>query len=110
MQARWLGVCAWLLPSVASAMTYQVGAARTYVSPCALAQAVTLQPGDVIEVDAGTYTDFCQLTASGTQAMPIVMRGVAGPRPIVDAAGKDLNGVGSTPRAIFQWNGGSYWV
>ncbi|MDB4966810.1 MAG: putative peptidoglycan bound protein, partial [Myxococcales bacterium] len=99
-----------LLPSVASATTYQVGAARTQKSPCALAQAVALMPGDVIEVDAGTYTDQCQLTASGTAAQPIVMRGVAGPRPVFDATGKDLSGAGPVPRAIFQWNGGSYWV
>jgi hypothetical protein len=99
-----------LVPSVASAMTFKVGAARMYTSPCALIQAVALLPGDVIEVDGGTYADACQITQSGSQAMPIVLRGVAGARPVLDAAGKDLNGVGSTPRAILQWNGGSYWV
>ncbi len=88
---------------------YQVGAARMYTSPCKLAKAVQLQPGDDIEVDPGTYTDACQLTASGTSAQPIVMRGVAGPRPVFDATGLDLSGSGAVPRAIFQFNNASYW-
>jgi hypothetical protein len=92
------------------AMTYSVGASQMYTSPCKLAAAVQLQPGDVIEVDPGTYTDACQLTASGTAAQPITMRGVAGPRPVFDATGLDLSGSGSVPRAIFQFNNASYWV
>ena len=99
-----------LAPSLALATTYQVGAARTYGSPCKLAAAVALMPGDVVEVDAGTYTDACQLTASGTAAAPIVMRGVSGPRPVFDATGLDLSGAGSVPRAIFQLTNASYWV
>jgi hypothetical protein len=100
-----------LLGQTAFATTYQVGASRTYHSPCDLvgAGAVMLQPGDIVEVDAGTYTDACQLTASGTEQAPIVMRGVAGPRPVFDATGLDLSGSGQVPRAIFQWTGGSYW-
>ncbi|HEY6038143.1 MAG TPA: hypothetical protein VIV58_27870, partial [Kofleriaceae bacterium] len=70
---------------------------------------VALQPGDIVEVDAGTYTDACQLTASGTEQAPIIMRGVAGPRPVFDATGLDLSGSGQVPRAIFQWTNGSYW-
>jgi hypothetical protein len=91
------------------ATTYAVGASRTYGSPCLLVAAVTLQPGDIVEVDPGTYTDACQLTASGTAAMPITLRGVAGPRPVFDATGLDLSGSGSVPRAIFQFTGGSHW-
>ena len=92
------------------ATTYPVGPSRTWTSPCALAAGVALQPGDVVEVDPGTYTDACQLTASGSQAMPIVLRGVAGPRPVFDATGLDLSGAGSVPRAIFQFTGGSHWL
>ncbi len=97
------------LASTAFATTYQVGATRTYHSPCALVSAVALQPGDVIEVDAGTYQEACQLTASGTEQAPIVMRGVAGPRPVFDATGLDLSGSGQVPRAIFQFTNASYW-
>ncbi len=91
-------------------MTYSVGAAQMYTSPCKLAAAVQLQPGDVIEVAAGTYTDACQLTASGTAAQPITVRAAAGARPVFDATGLDLSGSGSVPRAIFQLNNASYWV
>jgi hypothetical protein len=96
--------------AVASATTYPVGPARTYLSPCALVAAVTLGPGDVVEVDPGTYNDACQLTASGSAADPIVLRGLPGPRPVFDATGVNLSGSGSVPRAIFQFTGGSYWL
>jgi hypothetical protein len=98
-----------LASSPALATTYPVGPSRTYHSPCELGRAVALQPGDVIEVDAGVYTDACQLTASGTAQAPIVMRGVAGARPVFDATGIDLSGSGSVPRAIFQFTNASFW-
>lgn len=91
-------------------MTYSVGAGHEYTSPCKLAAAVQLQPGDVIEVDPGTYTDACRLTASGTEQQPITIRGVGGARPVFDATGLDLSGSGSVPRAIFQFTNASYWV
>ncbi len=92
------------------ATTYPVGPSRSWKSPCALAAGVALQPGDVVEVDPGTYTDACQLKASGTEAAPIILRGVPGPRPVFDAVGLDLSGAGSVPRAIFQLTGGSHWL
>lgn len=91
------------------ATTYPVGASRTHKSPCLLVATVTLQPGDVVEVDPGTYTDACKLTASGTAASPIILRGIPGPRPVFDATGLNLTGAGSVPRAIFQFTGGSHW-
>jgi hypothetical protein len=93
------------------ATTYPVGASRTYKSPCLLVASVTLQPGDVVEVDPGTYTDACKLTASGTAAHPIILRGVPGPRPVFDATGLALSGSGPVPRAILQFTGpgGSHW-
>jgi hypothetical protein len=99
-----------LLAASADATTYSVGPSRMYASPCVLAASVALEPGDTIEVDPGTYTDACELDASGTAAAPITLRGLAGPMPLFDATGVDLSGVGSVPRAIFQFNGGSYWV
>ncbi len=102
-----LAVLAWAAP--ASATQYEVGATKTYTSPCSLFAKVTLQPGDVILVDAGTYTDACQITQSGSAQAPIVMKGAPGPRPVFDATGLDLSGSGSTPRAIFQFTGASHW-
>ncbi len=100
-----------LVPWTAGAAAYSVGPGRTYSSPCALAAAVALAPGDVVEVDPGTYGDTCQLTASGTASAPITLRGPPGPMPVFSPpAGTDLSGAGSVPRAIFQFTGGSYWV
>src|SRR5512135_3360183 len=108
---RCLPLAVLLASTPAAAMTYSVGATRTYTSPCMLAAAVPLQPGDVIEIDPGTYTDACQLTASGSAAAPITMRGIAGmARPVFDATGLDLSGSGQVPRAIFQFTNASYWV
>jgi MYXO-CTERM domain-containing protein len=98
---------AW--PSLALAAQYEVGAAQTYKSPCALFAAVTLQPGDVVLVDSGTYTDACQITQSGSAQAPLVMKGATGARPVFDATGLDLSGSGSVPRAIFQFTGASHW-
>lgn len=100
-----------LVALTAEAATYSVGPSRTYASPCALVAAVALQPGDVIEVDPATYTDYCQLTASGTASAPLTLRGLPGVMPVfAPPAGTDLSGNGSIPRAIFQFTGGSYWV
>lgn len=108
-QLAWLSLSLLLVSGSAFATTYPVGPSRTYLSPCALAKTVALQPGDVIEIDPGVYTDACQLIASGTMQAPIVMRGAAGARPVFDATGIDLSGSGSVPRAIFQWNNASFW-
>ncbi len=93
-----------LVSTTTSAATYSVGATRTYTSVCTLAAAVPLQPGDVVEIDPGTYTDASQLTASGTAQAPITLRGVPGmARPVFDATGLDLSRADSVPRAIFQF-------
>src|SRR5262249_511276 len=107
---RPLAALGLLIPALATATTHSVGPSRTYVSPCALVAAVPLNPGDVIEADPGTYRDACQLTACASGSLPIVLRGVPGPRPVFDATGLDLSGAGSVPRAIFQFTGGSYWL
>jgi hypothetical protein len=99
-----------LLATTAGATTYSVGPTRAYASPCTLVASVSLAPGDTILVDAATYTDACQLTASGTAVAPITLQGLPGGMPLFDAVGVDLSGVGSIPRAIFQFTGGSFWV
>ncbi|MEO6950555.1 MAG: hypothetical protein ABI321_01980 [Polyangia bacterium] len=101
-----------LLTRSAWAATYPVGSTRTHKSVCALLadSGVTLGPDDVIDVDAGTYTDACQVHASGTAGHPIILQGAAGPRPVFDAKGLDLSGSGSVPRAILQFTNASYWV
>jgi hypothetical protein len=99
-----------LFAAPAVATTYPVGPNRAYRSVCSLVAAVTLGPGDVVEIDYATYTDACQLTASGTASQPIILRGIPGARPIFDATGLDLSGAGSVPRAIFQFTGGSFWL
>jgi hypothetical protein len=105
-----LALATLLLAMTAGATTYSVGPSRMYGSPCALVGVVSLAPGDIIEVDPGTYADACELTASGTAVAPITLRGLPGTLPLFDATGVDLSGVGSTPRAIFQFANGSFWV
>lgn len=88
-----------LLAAPAWATTYQVGAARAYK---ALANLPSLMPGDVVEIDGGTYHEVKRWTDAGTAAAPIVVRGVGGARPIVDASGLTVDGVLPNPRAVFQ--------
>jgi MYXO-CTERM domain-containing protein len=111
LTSRRLAILLVLAAAPAWATTYPVGSTRTYGSPCLLVASVALQPGDIVEVDPGTYTDACKLTASGTAANPIILRGLPGPRPVFDATGLDLSGSGPVPRAIFQFTGpgGSHW-
>jgi hypothetical protein len=94
----------------AQAANYEVGPAQAIKSPCSLFAQKTLGPGDVVLVDSGTYTDACQVTASGSSQQPITLQGAPGPRPVFDATGLDLSGAGSVPRAVFQFTGGSHWV
>jgi uncharacterized protein (TIGR03382 family) len=106
-----IGWFAALVSMCAGATTYTVGSGQTYASPCALFAAVTLQPGDAVQVMPGTYTDACQVQSSGVAGNPITLEGVPGGGvPVFDATGMDLSGAGSVPRAIFQFTGGSYWV
>lgn len=73
------------LAATAQAVTWQVGPSRSYATPTALFNAVSLQPGDVIEVDGNaTYPSFVvPQDAGGTAGNPLVIRGirVSGQRP-----------------------------
>jgi MYXO-CTERM domain-containing protein len=109
------GAAAFALLSASSsafAVTYNVGATRMFRTPCALLRSgsVTLRPGDVIEVDSGTYNDSCRVDVSGSAGMPITMRGVGATRPILDGMGQALDGDAGRPRAILQFSGANYWT
>lgn len=102
-----------LLPSLARAETYAVGPTRTYRSPCALLRStmVTLRAGDVVEVDAGTYSESCVIEdVSGAAGMPITLRGAAGARPVLSAMGMALTGEAGGARAVLQIQNASHWV
>lgn len=63
----------------------RAGPARTYKTPCAAIAAA--HAGDVIEIDAATYTgDVCVIATPG-----LTLRGVGG-RPKLDAAGRSAEG------------------
>lgn len=93
----------------ALAVTYRVGPTQMYRTPCAVITGAPLVAGDIIEVEAGTYRDACRVEVSGTAARPIILRGLAGARPVIDGAGMNLNGDGGVPRAVFQFSDASHW-
>lgn len=71
--------------SIASAATLQVGPGKTYAAPCAAI--VAASDGDVIEINAGTYSgDVC-----GWNKNNLTLRGIGGLAKI-DAAGKNSGG------------------
>jgi hypothetical protein len=82
-----------------AAQTYAVGPTRPYPT---LASLPALSPGDLVEIDPGTYQEVKRWTRPGTAANPIVIRGVGAPRPVFDATGKTVDGVLPNPRAVFQ--------
>jgi hypothetical protein len=69
----------------ASAATRSVGAGQAYATPCKAFAAAAA--GDLIEIQAGTYTgDVCTIAQSN-----LTIRGVNG-RPKIDAGGKSAGG------------------
>jgi MYXO-CTERM domain-containing protein len=81
------------MSSVAFGATLQVGAGKTYAKPCAAFAAAAA--GDIVEIDAGTYTsDACNV---GTGKDNLTIRGVGG-RPKMDATGYAIS------------NGKAIWV
>lgn len=68
--------------------------------------------GVTVLVDPGTYAEAFEMRNQGQPGAPVTLRGLKGPngeRPVLDATGVSLSGVGSTPRAIIQMEG-SYCV
>jgi len=82
-----------------AAQVYQVGPGKTYPT---LASLPALAPGDIVEVYSGTYAETKRWSNPGTAAAPIIIRGMGATRPIIDATGKNVNGVLPNPRAVFQ--------
>ncbi|MEB2321175.1 MAG: hypothetical protein OZ921_01590, partial [Sorangiineae bacterium] len=78
------GGFASLIPSLASAATYQVGPTRTYRDLGAIAALVS--PGDVVEVDGGATYPAVRFTRPGDAGAKITIRGlkVGGRRPILN--------------------------
>jgi hypothetical protein len=91
---------AWLATSPSgAAAAYQVGPARAHKSVASLP---LLRPGDLVEIDPGTYNEVKRWTAAGTATQPIIIRGIGASRPVFDATGQVVDGVLPHPRAIFQ--------
>jgi len=96
------------VPSVA-ANTYLVGSTRTYHNLNAVAG--LLNPGDIVLVDGDQTYPSALLTRSGTQALPITIRGVRvnGNRPIL-SGGTNTIEVQSNWTVVesFELTGGSF--
>ncbi len=95
--------CLLIAAASASAETYRVGPGRAVKAISAVA--ASLKPGDVVELDPGTYRETLRLTADGTADAPITLRGVGPERPVIDADGLDASGRGPVPRAAVQIEG-----
>ena len=92
-----------LLQCCARAATFQVGATRERKTLNAVVP--QLKPGDVVEIDAGTYHETARLALSGTREKPILIRGVGAERATFDAENLDASGRGQIPRGVFQIEG-----
>ncbi len=88
-----LGCLLLPLAAVSSrATTYQVGPAASQIPTLAGVPWGALQPGDVvnIHVKPGGYHEIIQISASGTAAQPILIRGIpdaSGALPVLDGDG-----------------------
>ena len=87
----------------ANVTVYQVGPQRTFSTLGAVVE--KLGPGDIVEIDAGTYREAVKIQCNGNAQAPIILRGVGVTRPIFDAQGLVLSGRGATPRAALQIEG-----
>ena len=94
-------IAAWLAGAAGAlaATTYQVGPTRSYHTVGSLP---ALSPGDVVEIDPGTYNEVKRWTQPGTASQPIIIRGVGTVRPLFDATGLNVGGSLPNPRAVFQ--------
>jgi len=86
---------------------HAVGVGQRYA---ALSDLPTLNPGDVVELHPGTHRGGWMVHDSGTALRPLVIRGVGAERPLLDASGQLLDGVGATARAVLQLHGSNVVV
>ncbi len=92
-----------VVTTAASGATYSVSPGGPITSLKSIVN--TLQPGDVVEIEPGTYREVMRILANGTVSQPITIRGVGATRPVFDAAGLNVNGVLPNPRAAIQIEG-----
>ena len=83
---------ALLTVSVSRAVTYDVGLPAAPLQKLADVPWGDLQPGDIVNIHAkpGGYHEIIQISASGTAAHPILIRGIpdaAGNLPVIDGDG-----------------------
>ncbi|MBX3725520.1 MAG: hypothetical protein KF823_06340 [Xanthomonadales bacterium] len=94
MSIRLLAAVAVLaLCAPARAADFHVGPGRPYATLQALTAAVTLQPGDRVLVDPGSYSGGVILRQSGTAAAPIRvigLRGAGGQRAVLAGGGNSI--------------------
>lgn len=98
-------VLATVAGSAAHAATYAVGSTRA--NPTIASVVALVRPGDVVEIDPGTYREAVRWTGGSLAGGAIVVRGV-GARPVIDGTGVSLTGVGPVPRALFQVEGDNF--
>lgn len=74
--------------SAATAKTYQVGPTRTQKTP-GTAFMSSLKPGDVVEIDGNQIYGGFTVSAVGSAAAPITIRGIkaGGKRPVIQSSG-----------------------
>ncbi len=84
---------ALLAVSTAGAATYEVGPAAGQLPFLAAVPWGGLQPGDIVNIHGkpGGYHEIIQISAAGTAAQPILIRGIPDPvthaLPVIDGAG-----------------------
>jgi hypothetical protein len=87
--------------------THFVGPTRTYKT---LKSLPALHAGDVVEIDSGVYNEALRWLGSGTIMRPILIRGAAGSRPVIDGTGLNVTGQNPHPRALFEFRGNNWAV
>ena len=95
--------CLGAVAQSAYATVYRVGPQRPLSTLSAVVQ--KLEPGDIVEIDAGTYRESVKIQCNGNAQAPITLRGVGATRPLFDAQGLDLSGQGAIARAALQIEG-----
>ena len=102
-----LALLSFGFPSPLRAATYDVGAGQPFLT---LASLPVLQPGDIVNIQCGTYHEVRIWAASGTAANPITLRGVCSSgRPVIDGSGLDTSGNGG-PRGDWEIQGAYYQI
>jgi ferric-dicitrate binding protein FerR (iron transport regulator) len=86
---------------------HRVGTGQRYAT---LSDLPTLRPGDVVELHPGTHRGGWKLEAGGTALRPLVIRGIGAERPVLDASGMVLDGIGTNARAVLQLHGSNVVV